>query len=580
MRQILAKAAACVTAVSLAAGMAVTASAEDKYMELISEEFPSCIEGATDYCIFGDGFFGYHNNDNRKVSFTSTDGIVRIGEDELNEWRESGEFTYKNVDCDLDLAGDDTVPYVAYRTGDNGDYICLCQIDPATNNATKLYSLKFDEKNNKLSLAYSIGQKQPHVNYDGIEGFHDWANMLTNGCAVAFDTKSDDTESTATVTVYAPNGEKHESNFSYIGDISKTPYNLCVDNSEDSEFIAYMVFPTAKKETIYDEDFSSYDISLYGFRADGSYETLYSIETASGLPIYGADNCCVFGTNIGPKAATLHAYYDGKVYDWEVSMDTIASNGNLIVEDETAENGRLIYWYAGLDSKPYGKKFIVHFMNGDKSAYALIDITTGKISSDIYLSMSTNDGKKYLVQTLDGKWGFMNNKGKLLKTYDDASEFKGEYAPVVKDGKGFLIDRDLKRVSEKIDADGCVTLTDGLYQFIQGDRALAVTFVEEPEESSEPVEPKTEEPETEEPKTEEPETEESKPEEPKTEEVKIEESKPDNTSKDTSTDNTPDTAPADLPDKANPETGAAGIAAVIAITALGASAAVMFRKRK
>ncbi len=578
MKRLLSKAAACVTAVSLAAGMAVTASAEDKYMKLIKADFPSCIEGATNFCTFGDGFFGYHKYDYPEIPFTSTDGIVRIGEDELNEWRESGEFTYKKVDCDLDLADDDTGPYGSWRTGDYGEYICLFQADPATGKATKLYSLKFDEENNNLSLAYSVGQKQPNVNYDGIEGFHDWANTLTNGCAVAMDEKSDDTKATWTITIYTPNGEKHESNFSYIGDISNAPCNIYVDDTEGCEFIAYMVFPTADHGTEKWDEYSTYDISLYGFRADGSYETLYSVEDMASLSIYAAQNCCIFRYSWGPKPGNLHSYYDGKIYEWEFSkdMDTIY-DGSLVVEDETAENGRLIYWFAGLNSKPYSKKTIAHFKNDDKSAYVLIDITTGKILSDVYLSMSTYDGKKYLVKTMDGKWGYMNSKGKLLKTYDDAGNFEGDYAPVVKDGKGFLIDRDLKRVSEKIDADGCTTMSDGLYRFTQGDSYVAVTYIKESAENTKPEETKPEEPEPEESQPEEPKPEESQP-----EEIKIDEPKPEKVDPDTSSDTNSGAGgtSAELPDKANPETGAAGVTALFAVIAVGASAAVMFRRKK
>ncbi len=572
MKRLLSKAAACVTAVSLAAGMAVTASAEDKYMKLIKADFPGSVENSTDYWYLGDGYFGYNNYDNPKIAEKGMDGIIHIGEDELNEWRESGNFTYEKVDCDFDFTGDEKAVYGTWTARDGWEYICLIDESPL-NACWNISILDFDEEKNKLSPAYSVNRQTPEYPYP-TEGVHEWAYALNNGYSVARDYVTDGTKTTCTITIYSPDGEKHESSFDFNGDGSNAPCSICIDNTEGSEFIAYLAFPTADHGTEKWDEYSTYDISLYGFRADGSYETLYSVEDMASLSIYAAQNCCIFRYSWGPKVGNLHSYYDGKIYEWEFSkdMDTIY-DGSLVVEDETAENGRLIYWFAGLNSKPYGKKTIAHFMNDDKSAYVLIDITTGKILSDVYLYMGTYDGKKYLVKTMDGKWGYMNSKGKLLKTYDDAGDFIGDYAPVVKDGKGFLIDRDLNRVSEKIDADGCTTMSDGLYRFTQGDSYVAVTYIKESAENTKPEETKPEEPEPEESKPEEPKPEESQPEEIKIDEPKPEKVDPDNSSEAGGTS-------AELPDKANPDTGAAGVTALFAVIAVGASAAVMFRRKK
>ncbi len=588
MRRILAKAAACVSAVSLAASMAVTASAESKYMKLISAEIPSCIEGASQIWRFtSDGYFGYKTpEDSAEESLVIITGLVHIGEEELSNWRNTGEFSYDIVETDYKfLDGSINLQF------EESDYLAINQYDDDGN----IDVLKYDRENNSMSLEYSVNRSEYY-----------WECGLNNGCVAAVNwvfvqDGTDIVPRVLDISIFSSDGKEHRTDFKYNCNLTRY-VDAVPDAAKDSEYTLYVTVPTASR--VYDDGVSAIDYTLYGFRKDGSYEALYSKEWADHVVIHDVSNgCCVFSDAVRPYIDSFHAYYNGKVYDWDSSAENTLSYGYLLVDDESSENGKTIFPLDSLKGKIYNNKAIAYCQRNeethgdDRSAYALVDVTSGEVVSDVYSFMDTADGKMYVVETLDGKWGYINNKGKLLKTYDDASIFVGDYAPAVKDGKGFLIDRNFKRVSEKIDADYTLTYIDGLYEFGSNDgNAVFVTFVnnaaeetkpEEPKpeeskpeeskpEESKPEEPKPEESKPEEPKPEESKPEESKPEESKPEESKPEESKPDNTS----TDNTSDTAPADLPDKTNPETGAAGIAAVIAVTALGASAAVMFRKRK
>lgn len=60
--------------------------------------------------------------------------------------------------------------------------------------------------------------------------------------------------------------------------------------------------------------------------------------------------------------------------------------------------------------------------------------------------------------------------------FDNSVEFYGDYAPVVKDGKAFLIDRKMKRVSETVDADSVFTIGSGLYVFGSSEKRIFVTY--------------------------------------------------------------------------------------------------------
>lgn len=148
--------------------------------------------------------------------------------------------------------------------------------------------------------------------------------------------------------------------------------------------------------------------------------------------------------------------------------------------------------------------------------------------------MSTNDGEIYLVQTEDDKWGYIESNGKELAIFDDAGDFFGDFAPVVKDGKAYLVDRNMNKVSEAIDGEGVTAYGEGLYTVTVNGEKKFMTYVAKPT-VSEPTEPTT-------------------PTEP--------------TSKPTSTDNK------------NPETGIPGIAAAVGVIALAAGAVIVAKKRK
>lgn len=90
--------------------------------------------------------------------------------------------------------------------------------------------------------------------------------------------------------------------------------------------------------------------------------------------------------------------------------------------------------------------------------------------------MSTEDGKIYLVKNAKGERGYINRKGKELAFFEYAGSFIGDYAPVVKNGKAYLIDRNMKQVSEKIDADSVSTLGEGLFRVTKGDKVMLMTY--------------------------------------------------------------------------------------------------------
>ena len=139
-------------------------------------------------------------------------------------------------------------------------------------------------------------------------------------------------------------------------------------------------------------------------------------------------------------------------------------------------------------SKLYGQKAAGYFsMYSDgelkAEAYSLITVDGGdgyaKTLSKSYKYMGTYDGEIYLVQNSDGKWGYIDSYGNELGFFDDEGSFIGDYAPVVSNGKGYLIDRNMNKVSEEVTATGTQAVDDGLYRFTTDSGFMLATYSNE-----------------------------------------------------------------------------------------------------
>ena len=86
----------------------------------------------------------------------------------------------------------------------------------------------------------------------------------------------------------------------------------------------------------------------------------------------------------------------------------------------------------------------------------------------------------FSVMSSNGKCGFMNIKGKVLASFDDAGSFfgSGKYAPVIKSGKIYLVDSNMKQVSKTIKADDksiVYTLGDEIFMYTYNDKLYFMT---------------------------------------------------------------------------------------------------------
>ncbi len=547
--KLLKKVGAALVSCAMLAATAIPAAADNAYMKLLTVPV-SEVTGYNGYLYNGIGIF----NDGSE--------FWRI---DTQQWRESGEISYSAISLDDELHGMEnhsTFSDTGFNSED--DYALFRTLD----------------ENGKISQRFVVKYSEESNSLENVFEYDDWCSVTNDGYVVAREQNDDK----LTIKITAPDGTENICELTLIEYEGNYNWGFITSRSSD-KYVCYVMLPvsvTANEElgAATGHTVCDWDAEVYGIDKKGKTTKLYN-ETVNGWGLDGTtENGCMFGTQkythiTSGEYEIISLSFMKHIY----CEDT--DELSTFVCDETSMNG-LFYVYDGdgfgsqpissLKSKIYGTKAIAYAEPSYKATddwfgtYALIDVKTGeKIGDYEYMKyMSTEDGKMYLVQTADDKWGFMNSKGKVLRTYDDASSFVGDYAPVVKDGKAFLIDRSMKRVSEKIDADSVGTIDDNLFWIQKGDEYYFMTFsgemagapAEEPTVTEGPVN------------------------EPEAPEI-IDPEKPETAAPEAPVEPAPaESAPPAKAsaNKGNPDTGAA--VAVMPLLIAGAGAAALSRKRK
>lgn len=468
--RIMKRIAACVLTAAITAGtLTAGASAASAKMKLRTVSIEK-IEGANGFGSLGDGYYYIENSADPNLSY-DIDQIVYIGEDELKSWQKTGKISYKNVKTDFNT----TDMLISGGFTENGSFMQFQTCDK-DRNILKRYVVSHNEKNTKITTAYTKGSDWSYTNPDGY----------------TIEDKWNKTKTVFTITVTAPDGTKKSKKLTYKGEGDSRVFMYATAGT--GKYAAYVLWKTNEyTDNIYDsEDMLQYNQSqsfiLYGVKKNGKLDTLFTYEGEErlrrrGAYNFGADSC---GSNFitfwtqSPPYVSQHMIY---LFD---SGRTISIDEEVLNKERDGVCGS--FW--GISDKVYGSRAIVQLgkynsetKTTDTNYYVLTDLSTaegnyGMITalSDVYQSMSTEDGKIYLVKNDKGKWGYINKKGKVLAMFDDAGTFIGDYAPVVKNGKAYLIDRNMKQVSEKIDADIVSTLGEGLFRVTKGDKVMLMTY--------------------------------------------------------------------------------------------------------
>lgn len=434
--KILKRIAAGILSATIAAGsLTVGVGAASSKMKLRTVSIDK-IEGANDFWSIGDGYYALNNSADLNID-PDYDQFIYIGKDELKSWRKTGKISYKKVKTDVDMT--DLLRNGSFTADGNYMQFVTCDKD---RNALKRYVVSHNEKNTQITTAYTKGSDWSYTNPDGYTVENKW----------------NEAKKTLTVTVTTPEGKKKSKKLTYKGE-GIWLYSTCA-SAGTGKYVAYVAWKE-DEYTVTDEYGESrpYKIfKIYGVKKNGKFDTLLT-----------EDNIISFvGFDAGENWVSLSV---SRGRAWSTVYFTDTGKTSTLVGGTISDNG------GGISGKVYGTRAVLYSGSGDYRLYRLVDLSDGiNKLSDAYQYMSTEDGKIYLVKNDKGQWGYIDKKGKELAMFDDAGAFIGDYAPVVKNGKAYLVDRNMKRVSERIDADGVFTYGEGLFRVTKDDKVMLMTY--------------------------------------------------------------------------------------------------------
>ncbi len=522
LKRILAASAACAVA---AAGLSVQALAAGGF-QLLTEPLSS-VDGALG------AVTNYANGERAAVPIfywndeeDGFDGVFDITSADLSKWRSTGEFTYTPVDCDF-MKFDDL------QVGRYSDCPQLYYL-----NDGGLFAYKYDGNGSMENYKTSMDWFYP--TYDG------WTIALGQGAKEVYSDLAEN-DVCFTATYYGDDsGVQITKKFTHDGT------DGYLYGTQDENYLGYVYYPV--RNSVAENGLTEYDIIVQGLTREGELVEIYT-----GTHNYfwiedTGENFLHFCAANAPYPTKDYVYLSdtgetlminwGDARPYTVNVYSV-NDYKAVVEAKDYEGNSLGYMLLPLEGETYVENYTTQ-MN-----YKYIGYDYGGI---------------YLVQTDDDKWGYINAEGELLATYDNAGDFMGNYAPVVKDGKAFLINKSFKRVSEEIDAESVFTMDKELYIVTINGENYLMTYAAAPEESDETVD-KPEQPEQP--------ADPAEPDEPVT---------PAETTEPTDTESAAEAPTQDVPssddgDKANPDTGVGSAGVVLAIAAVGAGLIVLSKKR-
>lgn len=355
---------------------------------------------------------------------TDNHKVYRITDSNIKNWKKTGKLSKTSVKLPKELSGSDWT----YFSDTDFNYSSLCLFRNGDNRIICRY-----DKDKKALVKVLSTKNYCGISKNGVIDEFIWekGNGTKNG--------------KLTVNLYSETGVK---------------FKTLTYSSYGGSWWAYMygsrysyIITACSKDSVRDLGDSVYDIyksKLIRIDEKGNEKVIKSFK-AAGLNISSGVGDAITFSYFDPPGRYDYIYYSGT---------------NKCVENYSGDK---------LLDVVYENRAIVGYDTQAGTEYYLSDIKSGKAISGVYKHMSTKDGKIYLVQNNEGKWGYINSKGKELGWFDDATGFSNGYALVIKNGKAYFINEKLKRVSETFKSDSVIN-EGKLFQYKSGEKWYAVTM--------------------------------------------------------------------------------------------------------
>ena len=427
------------TAVILMGSLCVTASAADSKVSLLSMDLKKIDKLAENVTYLGQDLYLFWSETERS--------IYRIDSAAIENWRKTGKLKAEKTKINSDMTDhvwniisnriEDYI--ICYYTDDKGaDHSYILKYSKKKNAFDQVYTsennigitpdgyisyIRYDESKEKLTVKILSpkGKQIKKLTYS-LKGKIAWWNPFWNSCPYV------------AVSIYDDN-EKELKNGKLVL-IDKKGKTKTLKNTYAASMITYEDGIIYKKKTVAEYDPVAYsDIYLFADKKN------YTFEDRAVLVLKGEEG----------SETDRYFYID------DVSTGTI---GDYILAryHDTAEGS-------------------------DEAMFILVDYKNNKLGKYDYDFMNSYDNGKTFVFCIGNKWSYTDtdeNIPDVSTAFDDAAAFcgNGEYAPVIKNGKIFLIDRSLKRASGTIKAknSNVYTLGEELFCYRKSGKVYLLTY--------------------------------------------------------------------------------------------------------
>lgn len=422
--------AGVIAAVSMFTGAVSTSAAEGGELKLLTASVRSLNDTAVSAESIGQDLY--------YVKLEEGQALYRVDKSAVDEWRNTGILKGKRVYVDATIAAHywEFLPEGKLTNGIYG----TVKVTYKNGNESK-YVVKYNEKASKLECIFT--SKNPFgVSSDGyISEF--LYNSKTNEFTVKVwkpDFRSED----CIFSYYRSEGQMVP--FVYGGKYALLTYNNALGMKVKGK--VYLIGQNAERYLIYDKS-NIIDPFL------GANYAAYEHPPITSVSVRRFDKSVTYTMH---KSATINGTRGHKLSVCDLGERIFGNIGIAKYKYELSE-----------DTVEY--------------CYALVDLEKDKLLTGALEEITSKDGKIFRVKGFSGSYAYFNPKGeKLSGGYSGLGDFAKDspVAPVMKDGRIYLVDRNMKTVSGSIAAgdEGTTvrTLADGLYAYTSGGIDRFITY--------------------------------------------------------------------------------------------------------
>lgn len=342
--------------------------------------------------------------------------IIYIGSEEISEWRKTGELVWKDVECDIDLR-----------------YYYGCSSKPSEEGNFFGIALKCDG----IYYYYYCERSDDHTRITAVpfENAY-WADVHSDGHVVAeqggkycfgkgTDLSKIDFGESDYVKGFSLDTDKYVCGVFFGSSWYDPAPHYAALRLADKQGNITEVYSTPEPE---EDNYCSYMVS----------DTLYFCKNTL-KNFHWRENYMKDG--VETQFHKIYCFESGELLTFP--YNEVLPDGHLAITDIELEDGVF-------DGRAIMRATTDRGYDG--LSYVLTDTERGEYVSDVYLSLSTRDGKHYLAYDKVNGWALIDRDGNRLCEYEDVSEFCGGIAMACENGEGFLINENMEKISDIVPA--------------------------------------------------------------------------------------------------------------------------------